>query len=176
MEYEELLDCAQIQYKFALAISTTIQSSEFPDLRYNDAFAYGSHTFKKDQLILTREQEHFAAILLEHSATYLCVVQADTVLQGIIPDRFKHPDPNICSASWIARLIRNAFAHNPFAPVWETYPECENQTYIVNDVISLRTRSLNGKPVERLDYGGPLALLCLLDFIKQLAKKVGNSK
>lgn len=98
------------------------------------------------------------------------------MLQAIIPDRFRHPNPNIRCASWIARLIRNAFAHNPFAPVWKTYAECKNQTYNVNDVISLKTTGLNGKPVERLDYGGPLALLRLLDFVKQVAENVERSQ
>ncbi len=171
MRYRELLEYAQLQYKFALAVSTNIQFHKFPDLVYHDAFAYGPHVFEKEELMLSKEQEQLAAILLVHSATYLCAVQADTVLQATIPDRFKHSDPNIRSASWIARLIRNAFAHNPFAPVWKTYSECENQTYAVENVISLKTSGLDGKPVQRLDYGGPLALLRLLDFVKQVATK-----
>jgi hypothetical protein len=116
MEYEELLDYAQIQCRFALATSTTIQFSEFPKLEYYR------------------------------------------------------------SASQIVRLIRNAFAHNPFAPVWRIPRECENQTYNVNNTIALKTSGLNGKPLERLNYGGPLALLCLLEFIKQLAQKSENRK
>jgi hypothetical protein len=124
--------------------------------------------------MLNREQEIFAATLLVHSATYLCAVQADTILQATTHDRFKHVNQNIRSASWIARLIRNAFAHNPFAPVWKTYPECENQIYSVENVISLNTAGLNGKPVRRLDYGGPLALLCLSDFVKEVAEEAGH--
>ncbi len=149
-------------------------SSRFPELVYYDQFTYGGHLFKKEELELTKEQESFAAGLLVHSATYLCAVQADTVLQDAVPDRFKHTDPNIRSASWIARLIRNAFAHNPFEPVWKTYSECENQTYAVENVISLNTRGLDGKPVERLDYGGPLALLRLLDFVKQVVEEADH--
>lgn len=175
MTYSDLLEYAQLQYKFALAISTTIQLGKFQDLLYYDVFAYGPHAFKKEELILSKEQELFAATLLVHSATYICAVQADTVLQATIPNRFQHTDPDIRSASWIARLIRNAFAHNPFAPVWKTYPECENQTYTVGSVMSLNTSGLNGKPVERLDYGGPLALLCLLDFVRQVTEKGGRS-
>lgn len=166
-----------MQYRFALAISTTFQiSGSKLDLIYYNAFAYGLHTMTRAELELTKEQEELASILLVHSATYLCAVQADTVLQAIVPNRFNDSDPDIRSASWIARLIRNAFAHNPFAPVWKTYSECENKIYTVQNVISLNTTGLNGKPVERLHYGGPLALLKLLEFIKQLLERAGTSQ
>lgn len=168
MPHRVLLENAELQFKLALAIQTTCHLSDRPDFNYLASFSYGKHTAEHGKLMLTKEQEAFASILLAHSTTYLCAVQIDSVLGEIVPNRFQATDPNIRSASWIVRLIRNAFTHNPFAPVWETYPECENQTYSVRDMISLETTGLNGKPVVRKDYGGPLALLRLLHFVKTL--------
>jgi hypothetical protein len=90
----------------------------------------------------------------------------DRALQDTVPDRFKHPDDGIRSAAWIARLLRNAFAHNPFNPVWMLYSECENKVFEVKDVIRLSTEGLHKKRVVREDYGGPLALLRLSQFIR----------
>ena len=71
----------------------------------------------------------------------------------------------IKSASWIARLIRNAFAHNPFDPVWIIQAECKNKQYEVPGTISLDTSSIDGKRLLRIHYGGPLAILKLSEFV-----------
>jgi hypothetical protein len=94
-------------------------------------------------------------------------IQMDRVLQEVVgSDRFKHPDSDINSASWIARLIRNAFAHNPFNPTWQTCPECDNKVFEVEGIIRLRTKGLNGRRMEMDDYGGPLSLFRLSGFIR----------
>ena len=130
----------------------------------------GGHTANEKDLKLTKKEENLSVALLHRVATYILVLQIDTVLQHKFQDRFNHKDSNIRSASWIARLIRNAFSHNPFYPQWEFYSECMNKQYGVGEIISLNTSGLNGKPVDRMHYGGPLALLQLSEYVRGLLK------
>ncbi len=164
------LEAAEILLKFAFGISATFAANDRPRLNYLEAFSWGKHVSQKAELELTEKQERIAPIFLEHVATYLCAVQVDTAFQQVVPERFQHADPAIQSAAWIARLVRNAFAHNPFAPTWKLYPECENRLFSVPGVIELNTTGLHDKPVARRDYGGPLAILRLLWFAKELAR------
>jgi hypothetical protein len=78
------------------------------------------------------------------------------------------------SASRIAWLLRNAFAHNPFAPTWKVHGQHDNQTYAVKDVIVLKTSGLNGQLLKRSHGGGPLALLRLLQFTKRVVEEHGK--
>lgn len=165
IRYPELLKNAEIQFKYAIALRANV-----PHLEYHEAFSYGRHVLFKPELALDGKQEESATSFIEHSAIYIMAVQIDTVLEVNFEDRFNHADRNIRSASWISRLIRNSFAHNPFAPVWQIYPECENKIFEVNDAIILNTEGLNNKPVKRMDFGGPLALLHLLHFVQKIAK------
>lgn len=60
---------------------------------------------------------------------------------------------------------------NPFAPAWKVYGQHENQTYTVQNVIALNTSGLHGQLVKRSHYGGPLALLRLLQFTKRVVEE-----
>jgi hypothetical protein len=160
-----LIKNAQILFKLSLGFSATT-----PKLKYLSSYASYRHTANADELELTREEESTGSTLLEHVSTYTLAAQVDTALGDLYPNRFESLDQMLQSAAWIARLIRNSFAHNPFAPQWKTYAECENKHFIVGDLISLNTRGLDGKYVHRRHYGGPLALLKLSEFVQERLK------
>jgi hypothetical protein len=161
-----VLELAEEQYKLAIAVRAKVAISDDPLFDYLEAFSFGRYTLTGEELGLSQEEEE-AAWALVHCAIYIVAVQLDTVLSETVPDRFAHSDDSIRSSSWIARLTRNAFSHNPFIPTWLTYPECDNKQCIVPGIISLKTVSLNGKCLDRMDYGGPLALLKLSQFIRE---------
>lgn len=83
-----------------------------------------------------------------------------------VPNAKQHHDPEIQAAYQIARLIRNAFAHHPLYPTWSIDEDCRNRTFNVRDIISLDTTPLNSKRLDWRDYGGPLALLRLSQFVR----------
>ena len=82
-------------------------------------------------------------------------------------NRFNHRNDGIRNASLILRQIRNAFAHDPLNPTWDIrQPEAMNKILVVKDIIKLDTKEINGKRIQRLHYGGPLAILKLSEFIR----------
>jgi hypothetical protein len=119
----QLIKSSQILFKLSLGFSASL-----PKLGYLSSFASYRHTAHADELKLTREEEGFGSTLLEHVATYTLAVQIDTALGALYPTRFESADQMLRSAAWIARLVRNSFAHNPFAPTWKTYSELRKQT------------------------------------------------
>jgi hypothetical protein len=98
----------------------------------------------------------------------LAAVQVHTALEFVHPDPFHIPEPEIAAALQIARLFRNAFAHNPFGPVWEIRDAWKNRAFYAPGVISLDTSGLDGQPVKRKHYGGPLAILRLLGYAESI--------
>lgn len=157
----ELIENAQILFKLSLGFSVTL-----PKPGYLTSLTSYRHTADANKLKLTREEEGFRSTLLEHVATYTLAVQIDTALETLVPKRFESADQMLRSAAWIARLGRNAFAHNPFAPKWRI-GKCKNKKFAVRNIISLDTSGLNGEYVARDHYGGPLALLKLSEFVRE---------
>jgi hypothetical protein len=166
------LQHSELQFKIALAISATCHSSDARALNYLGQFSYGKHSMDAKELSLTAEEEKMAATIVEHSATYLMAVQLDEILEKLFPNRFEHSDRNIQDGARIVRLIRNAYAHDPLSPTWLKIPApWRNQVLTVEGIISLNTNSLEGKKVERMDYGGPISLLRLLQYFGRLIQK-----
>lgn len=150
-------------------LSFGIHSSENFDL-YFPNFSWGKHLALKQELKLSKKQKEIAPLLLRHVAVYILATQLDSILGKTFNNRFQEKRKNIKNASWIIRLIRNAFTHNPFYPKWQFYNECNNHIFEVNKIIQLKTANLHGQVVKREDYGGPLALLRLSSFIRNLPK------
>jgi hypothetical protein len=121
---------------------------------------------KDEELALEKKQEELASTLLAHSATYLLAVQLDKFLDKVVSQALRESDQELASAWRISHLIRNAFAHDPLAPTWDIKQNLRNQLFRVRDIISLDTTELHGKPVLRHHYGGPLALLRLVQYIR----------
>lgn len=164
MNNKKLLLHSEIFFKFAFAIH---KSSPIP-LRYLKSFSWSKQQPREIDWRLTKKEEYIAPGFLHHVATHTLAVQIDTFLQQKYADRLNHSDNAIKSASWIARLMRNAFAHNPFNPIWILNQECTNKNYVVQGIIELNTRELEGKPLKREHYGGPIAILKLSEFVRRL--------
>lgn len=156
-----MLAVAELLFKYAISMRMAPPGSTPTE------YSFGRHTVTHDDLAVTPEQHQIGGALSEHVATYVLAVQLDRALADHVQDRFHCPDPDLRAAAWIARLLRNAFSHDPFKPAWKLYPECENQVYSVSDVIELRTAGRHGQRVQRMDYGGPLALLRLVEFSRR---------
>jgi len=166
------LKAAEINFKvsFAAAGALAINKESLP-LWYPDLFSFGNHVATLSELALNHDDIKLAPGILQHVSTYLCVVQIDTVLQNIFSNRFEHPDAEIRSACWIARIIRNSFAHDPFTPTWLIDRKCRDEKLIVNNIIEIKPRELRGRPVKRMDYGGPISILRFLEWTTQLIER-----
>jgi len=154
-----LLQNAAIHFKLVFGLRATR-----PSVSYLETFSFGRHVAHHDELVLTPKQEEHAFSALEHCATYIAVVQIHTVLEAIHPDPFNIKEPAILAAFQISRLIRNAFAHNPFAPAWEIRAAWRSKVFIVPDIITLDTTGLDGQLLKRKHYGGPLCILRLINY------------
>ena len=152
-----------------LKLAFGLQASQ-PTVSYLDAFSWGHHVAEHDELALTREQEDQAFAALVHCATYISAVQVHTALESVHDDPFQIREADVASAFQISRLIRNAFAHNPFIPVWEVREAWKNRRFVVPDVITLDTANLDRKPVRREHYGGPIAILRLIEFADRVVQ------
>lgn len=97
-------------------------------------------------------------------------------MEECIKDRFSTKNKTIKNTAKIARIIRNAFAHNPFYPKWNF----ENKNHIgifeIKRIIKLDTTSLHGKKVDWCHYGGPIALLKFADHAKKILNKILTNK
>ena len=166
---------AELLFKFSLAVSGTCTASNMSPFTYLSWFTFLGHTASEDELHLTLPQEKWAAVVFEHVAIHLMAVQIDTALEAKFgTQRFDNSNGEIRSACRIARLIRNAFAHDPFSPVWKFKQGLTSQKYQVSGILSLDLTGLEGHPVKREDYGGPLALLRFLQFTMRLVESSGT--
>lgn len=136
-----------------------------PHVSYLRGFAFGPHIATGVELSLQPSEEENAFAALEHTATFLCVNQAHAVLEKLDNSA---EDEAFSAAFHIARLLRNSFAHDPFAPVWLFGPKLENTILEVPRVIRLDTAGLKGQRVLQAHYGGPLAILRLTQFVDAL--------
>jgi hypothetical protein len=161
----DMLRGAELQFRLATTVhlATTVgqQTLDVPV-----SWTYGNHNVS-DELALTPEGADFAARLLKKSATFLMAVQVQEALTWFSKGKARnHSDPNVRSAFEVARLIRNAFTHQPLHPTWSIDPPCANRKFTVSDIITLDTAKLHGKEFDWQDYGGPLALLRLSQYIR----------
>lgn len=164
---KRLLTDAENQFKLAVGLQNLCANADSNVLTYARTWSFGMHIADHDELSLSPEAEERASGALVHCATYLLAVQLDSVLQEAISNRFNHSNSVISAAAWIARLIRNAFAHNPLYPVWKIDRKCRNKLIEIPGIIRLDTSGREGNCLKRMDYGGPLALLKLSSYVRQ---------
>ena len=93
-------------------------------------------------------------------------VAVKDAIRAFVSDPKACSDPEVRAAYQIARLIRNAFAHAPFAPIWSIDPDCRSRVIEIADVIRLDTTDSHGKAFDWHHYGGPLALYRLAQFTR----------
>jgi hypothetical protein len=169
------LFAAELQFRLASAVRLAATNDAQP-LDLPQKWIHGNHQVEYEEIALRPDQADYAARHLHRSATYLMAVAIKDAIRAVAHDP-KHADDPVRSAYQIARLIRNAFAHAPFSPVWSIDPDCRDVIFEVPDVIVLKTLGLHGVSFERRHYGGPLALLRLCRFVRiEILKDVKQSR
>lgn len=156
---------AELQFRLASAVrlATTLETQPL-DLPME--WTYGSHRVKYDEVALRPDQADYAACFLHRSATFLMAIAMKDAIRAVVPDPKSSTDANVRSAYQVARLIRNAFAHAPFAPTWSIDLNCQDQVFAIPDVVTLDTTGLHGTPFDWRHYGGPLAMFRLCRFVR----------
>ena len=167
-DIEQQIQClraAELQFRLASAVrlATTfqIQPRDLPI-----TWSHGKHVVSYDEIALSEDDADRAAWHLHRSATFLMAVAIKDAIRAAIHDPKNHSDVDIRFAYQISRLIRNAFAHAPFNPVWSIDPDCRGRVFAVRDLLSLDTTGLHDQPFDWRHYGGPLAVLRLSSFVR----------
>ena len=164
-EQINLLLTAELQFRLAsavrLATTLKVQPLDLPTV-----WVHGRHQVNYEEIAVRQEQADYAAFFLQKSATYLLAVTIKDAIRSVVSDPKSSPEPNIQAAYQIARLIRNAFAHAPFSPIWSIDEDCRDRIFAIPDVISLNTTGLQGLSFDWRHYGGPLALFQLCRFVR----------
>lgn len=156
---------AELQFRLASAVrlATTLQCQPL-DLPME--WTHGQHRVQYSEIALREDQADFAADFLHRSATYLMAVAIKDAIRAAETDPKNSRRPEVQAAYQIARLIRNAFAHAPFAPTWSIDLDCRDKEFSIPNLITLNTSGLHGTPFDWRQYGGPLALFRLCQFAR----------
>ncbi|MCI0712735.1 MAG: hypothetical protein L0154_21445 [Chloroflexi bacterium] len=161
----EHLRSAEGQFRLAtatrLAVTFDVQPLDLPI-----QWSHGKHIFNYSEIALSNEEANFAAWNLQRSATFLMASAILYAIKGSFQNPKSHSNPQVINAYQIVRMIRNAFSHNPFNPVWHIDDDCRNKRFEIEGVIQLDCTSLDGKAFDWRDYGGPLAILALSRFVR----------
>jgi len=156
---------AELQFRLASAVRKASTFGKQP-LDLPVEWVHGQHRVRYEELALRPDQGEFAAACLQRSATYMLAMAAKDAIRVATSDPKNSPDSSVRSAYQIARLIRNAFAHSPFKPVWSVDADCQNQVFELPGIVRLDTTGLNGQLFDWRHYGGPLALLQLARYVR----------
>lgn len=160
------LRAAEAQFRLATAVRLAVTMGQQP-LDLPIEWSHGKHVVNYTEVAIAREEADFAAWNLQRSATFLMASAALEAIRATIPKPKSHTDPKVADAYQIARTIRNAFAHNPFNPIWRIDADCQTRRFGIADVIELDCTGLDGKLFDWRHYGGPLALLRLSQFVRK---------
>ena len=117
LQHIQNLFLAELQFRLAVAVRLAVTMDVQP-LDMPTQWIHDRHSVEYKEIALRKDQAGIAACFLEHSAEYLMAVVIKDAIKAVEPDPYNHTNPNIRGAYQIARLIRNAFTHAPFAPVW----------------------------------------------------------
>jgi len=158
---------AEKAYKLSVQINDLAYTSGIPSS--NVLFwTYGKHEVDWTEEGLNPEEGRLASSLLSIFAAQALVIQLKEFLAP-------HRDDSSFFEEWsIVRALRNAFAHGPMNPVWKFSDPKEKAgtLFQIAGVLSLDTTNKDGKPVQIMDFGGPIALLRLSEHIR---RKVSQS-
>lgn len=180
---------AELQFRLASAvrIATTLKHQPF-DLPME--WIHGSHRVRYEEIALRQDQGEIAAAVLHHTVTFTMAVAIKDAIEAIVPklstavrkqkieDSIRTAIENVDEKVWtcsnddvinayhIARLIRNAFAHAPFAPKWMIQDGLRNKLFIIPDVIQLDTQNLHDTQFDWVQYGGPIAMFRYCRFVR----------
>lgn len=156
---------AEVQFRLASAVRLATSLGEQP-LDLPMEWTHGKHTVRYDEIALRPDQAEVAAQHLQRSATFLMATTIRGAILAAVGDAKNDADPNIRDAYQIARMIRNAFTHDPVNPIWSIDADCRDRVLEVANIVRLDTREINGTALKWTDYGGPLAILRLSQFVR----------
>jgi len=159
------LRAADGQFRLATATRLAVTVGDQP-LDLPVQWSRGKHVVCYSEIALSPDEADFAAWNLQRSATFLMASAILEAIRGTIPNPKSHADDQVVNAYQIARMIRNAFSHSPFNPVWSIDQNCRDRQFEIEGVIRLDCRALDGKPFHWRHYGGPLAILILSRFVR----------
>lgn len=156
---------SELQFRLAsavhLATARKVQPLDLPI-----EWTHGQHHVRYGEIALRQDQADYAAFFLHCSATYLMAVAMKDAIRAVVPDPKASSNSEVRNAYQIARLVRNAFAHAPFSPIWSIEQDCQNTIFAIPSLISLDTTGLHGKVFDWHQYGGPLSLFHLCRFVR----------
>ncbi len=160
-----LLFTAELQFRLASAVRLAASLGTQPiDLPVT--WTHGNQSVRYGEVALRPDRADYAAHFLQLSATYLMAVAVKDAIRTVVADPKAPSDSEVRAAYQTARLIRNAFAHAPFAPIWSIDPDCRGTVFEIADIIRLDTTDLHEKAFDWRHYGGPLALYRLAQFTR----------
>ncbi len=168
LEYLELIKLAERQYKFSVAVgSLALFNDEEIQNHLPTSMVWGSHSYTGVEFELKNEEMKECSVLMQNSAMYILVVQIDKFLEIFCKDRYKHSEHGIKNASILIRQIRNSFAHDPIYPKWDVkQPEAKGKRIEIPNIMEIDFSLVDGKIISRYDFGGPLAILRLSEYIR----------
>lgn len=161
----DFLFAAELQFRLASAVQIAIAMDKQP-LDLPVVWTHGKHEVSYEEVALRNDQANFASLNMHRSATFLMAVAIKDAIRAAIPDPRNTKNSDVQAAYEISRLIRNAFAHSPFNPVWSIDPYCRNRVFELRGIVSLDTKDLHGTPFSWRHYGGPLAILRLCRYVR----------
>jgi hypothetical protein len=164
LDHAKILCDAELQFRLASAVRLASTLQEQP-LTLPVWWSHGKHVVEFEEIALSADEADRAAFFLHRSATFLMASAIRNAIKAMVEDP-KSADPEVRAAYQIARMIRNAFSHSPFAPVWSIDTNCQNQVFEVENVVRFDTTSLDGTAFDWRHYGGPLALFRLCQFVR----------
>lgn len=126
-------------------------------------YVWGRHALRPADFELKPERIDACARYQRLLGMQLLAIEMDSALKSTIPDRLDHSNPEVRNLSIVVWQLRNAFAHDPLSPVWRVNDPKYQMVFHVLSMPPLDLKLLNGQSVQRRHFGGPLALVKLVD-------------
>jgi hypothetical protein len=166
-EHVALLKRAELQFRLMIAVRTASTLGKLP-LQVPVLFIFGRQSATSADLALTQDEADEGAAILEHTTTYTLALQIHQAMKDVLVKPRVHTNQEVRHAFEIASLIRHAYAHQPFNPHWLVDRACRAKTFEVSGIARADTTTLQGQPVRWQDYGGPLALFRLSQYVRSV--------
>ena len=135
------LFAAKLRVRLASVVQLAVTMDNQP-LDIPQEWSHGKHNVSYKEVALREEQIDFAAWNMHRLATLLMAVAMKDATKAAVPDPKIATNSNVQAAYQVSRLIRNAFAHSPFSPVWSIDPDWHNRVFDELEVASLNTTAL----------------------------------
>lgn len=182
---------AELQFRLTAAVRIAVTHERQP-LDFPQHWTHGKYSVSYDEMALRHDQAEYAAHVIQHSATLTMAVAVKDAIEAVAPDLpdavrrngnqilqavddaientspkpWNVADDQVAIAYHISRLIRNAYAHAPFAPRWMINAGIRDRTFSIPDVVELCTRNLHDTDFDWRHYGGLLGLYQLCRFTR----------